>query len=190
MSFISVLVLALGVAMDATAVAVGKGYAARALRPQNFVSIALLFGGFQAAMPVLGYFLGARIGAFIAAWDHWLAFALLAALGGKMIHESLSGEPEAGGSERSDPFAFKGLVALAVATSIDAFAVGITLPILRAPFGLSILTIGLVTAATSALGLWAGHRFGKLLGPRLDLLGGVILIALGLSVLVQHLRAG
>jgi putative Mn2+ efflux pump MntP len=189
MSFMSVLALAFGVAMDATAVAAGKGYAARTLRAGNFLTIAMLFGGFQAGMPVLGYFLGARIGAFVSAWDHWIAFAVLAILGAKMIHEALQGEGHAR-AERGDPFAFKRLIALAVATSIDSFAVGITLPMVQAPFALSILTIGLVTAACSALGLLAGHRFGKLLGPRLDLAGGVILIAIGVSILVQHLRAG
>jgi putative Mn2+ efflux pump MntP len=190
MSFMSLLALAFGLAMDATAVAAGKGYSAAKLRARDFLTVGLLFGGFQAGMPLLGFFLGARIGRLVAAWDHWIAFALLAILGIKMIHESIALRREDAAPAPDDPFALKGLLALAVATSIDAFAVGITLPMLDAPLGPSLLTIGVVTALTSALGLFAGHRFGRVLGPRLDLLGGVILIALGLSILVQHLRAG
>jgi manganese efflux pump family protein len=187
MSFLSLLWLALGLAMDATAVAAGKGCAAKRLHAGDFAKVALLFGGFQAGMPWLGYLLGARVGALMSAYDHWLAFALLSLLGLKMIRESRSSEDHVRDST-SAPFAMRELTVLALATSIDAFAVGVTLPMLGAPLLLSLLTIGLVTAVTSALGLALGQHFGRMLGPRLDLVGGVVLIGLGTSILVQHLR--
>jgi putative Mn2+ efflux pump MntP len=189
-SFASIFALALGVAMDATAIAAGKGCSVRRLRARDFVLVSALFGGFQAAMPLLGVALGQKYGHLVSAWDHWIAFTLLAVLGPKMLWEGREHEsPEPGEAPGQDPFAVRGLVVLAFATSIDAFAVGITLPMLDAPLLASLVTIGVVTAVTSGLGLYAGHRFGRLLGPRLDRLGGLILIALGVVILVQHLSA-
>jgi putative Mn2+ efflux pump MntP len=187
MTFGSIVLLGVGLALDATAAAGVKGLAAPRIRRRDAVLVAAYFGGFQAMMPVLGWLLGTRIGPAIGAWDHWIAFALLVAIGGKMLRESThSGVKEAAPTERQ-LWGVRTMTTLAVATSIDAFAVGITLPILGAPLFLSVATIGITTAALSAGGLYAGRRFGALLGKRLDALGGIILIGLGTKLLIEHL---
>ena len=184
MSFGAIVVLALGLAMDATAVAAARGTSVPAIRLRHIVLAGGLFGGFQAAMPVVGWIVGARVGRFIESWDHWVAFGLLAAIGGKMIWESRAIKTV--DTER-DPFGLGVMTVLAIATSIDALAVGITLPVLGAPLVESIVTIGVVTAALSIAGLYAGRRFGALLGKRLDVVGGLVLIGLGIKILVDGL---
>ena len=188
MEFTSLLALAVGLAMDATAVSAARGLAAPALRLRHFVTVALFFGGFQAAMPLLGWQLGSQVGPLVSAWAPWIAFALLAALGGKMIYEARE-------TQQDDPvekdgqelFGLKVMLVLAVATSIDAFAVGITLPMLQAPMALSLLTIGLTTAALSAAGLALGPHFGARIGRGFDAFGGVVLVLLGGKILLEHL---
>lgn len=188
-SFSAIVLLAVGLAMDATAVAAARGLTARRITTRDVLLVAGLFGGFQALMPLLGWWLGLRLGPLVQDWDHWIAFVLLGALGGKMLWEARgSDEPKA--EANGDPFGLRILLVMALATSIDAFAVGVTLPILHAPLGTSLVTIGVVTAVLSALGLFAGRRFGALLGRRLDALGGLLLIGLGIKILVEHLRAG
>jgi putative Mn2+ efflux pump MntP len=187
MSFGSILVLALGLAMDAMAVAAARGLAAPRVRLRHVLLVAGFFGGFQALMPLLGWFAGSRLGPFVQAWDHWIAFVLLGAIGGKMIWEA-RGERDALKSSEQDLFGIKVLFVLAVATSIDALAAGLTLPMLNAPLLLSLVTIGITAAVLSALGLFAGRRFGAVLGRRLDVAGGVVLIGLGVKILVEHLR--
>ncbi len=177
--------------MDATAVAAARGMAARTLRLRHVLSVSLLFGGFQALMPWIGWLVGARIGPLIQAWDHWIAFTLLSAIGGKMLWEARL-EHDAGAKPAlsvDESFRIQLLLVLALATSIDALAVGFTLPMLNAPFVSSLLTIGVTTAALSALGVLAGRRFGSALGQRLDAFGGIVLIGLGLKILVEHLSA-
>lgn len=191
MSFTSIFVLAVGLAMDATAVAAARGLATPVLRWRHAFTVALFFGGFQAGMPVLGWLLGARLGPVIEAWDHWVAFVLLVGLGLKMLREARQATVEPTGELLRDHlYAMRPMLILAVATSIDALAVGVTLPMLDAPFVLSIVTIGVTTAVASALGLVAGRRFGALVGRRLDAFGGVVLIALGSHILHQHLTHG
>jgi putative Mn2+ efflux pump MntP len=151
------------------------------------ILVATFFGGFQALMPLLGWMAGSRMGPLFAAWNHWIAFILLVAIGGKMLAEGRNREKEAPPSD-DDLFGPKVLFVLAVATSIDALAAGLTLPMLGAPMALSLATIGVTTAVLSALGLFAGRRFGASLGRRLDFAGGVVLIGLGIKILVQHLR--
>lgn len=187
MSFGAILFLAVGLAMDATAVAAARGLAAPRIEPRHALIVGLSFGGAQALMPLLGWALGDLFGPLVAAWDHWIAFGLLTVLGLKMLKEAFDGDDEE--KTEGDLFGPKVMLILAIATSIDAFAVGITLPMLHAPLALSIATIGAVTALLSALGLYAGRRFGALLGPRLDMVGGVVLIGLGTSILVEHLTA-
>lgn len=187
MTFASILALSLGLAMDATAVAAAKGIATKKILPRQVLIVAGFFGGFQALMPLLGYFLGTRIGPLVQAWDHWIAFVLLAAIGGKMIWEAAHDDEADDEKKEEDPFAPKVMLVLAVATSIDALAVGVTLPMLDAPLMLSLVTIGVTTAILSALGLFAGRRFGSLLGKRLDLLGGVVLVGLGCKILYEGL---
>jgi putative Mn2+ efflux pump MntP len=185
MGFVQILLLSVGLAMDAAAVATARGCAAgRSSHTGEVLRVALLFGAAQALMPVLGWALGSRMGSSMAAFDHWIAFGVLAVIGGKMLHEALSKGPD---SPAEPGFGWRVLFGLAIATSIDAFAVGLTLPLLDAPFALSILTIGVVTAVLSAIGVVIGQRFGKLLGPKLDAFGGVVLILLGVKILVEHL---
>jgi putative Mn2+ efflux pump MntP len=194
MSFWSIFVLAVGLAMDATAVAAARGLAVPTVLPRHVVLVAAFFGGFQALMPLVGFAIGAfvdeRAGAVIERVDHWIAFVLLGALGGKMLWEARdqnADDAHAADEGRGDPFAPKVMLVLAVATSIDALAVGITLPMLGADLALSLVTIGVTTAVASALGLVAGRRFGALLGRRLDAIGGVVLIGLGAKILFEHL---
>lgn len=188
MSFGAIFLLALGLAMDATAVAAARGLATPRILPRHVLLVAGFFGGFQALMPLIGWLVGARLGPIVQAWDHWIAFVLLGAIGGKMLWEA-RGSAEAEPTGDQDLFGFKVMLVLAIATSIDALAVGVTLPMLDAPFVLSLVTIGVTTAVLSALGLYAGRRFGALLGKRLDAAGGVVLIGLGTKILYEHLTA-
>ena len=189
----SLFVLSVGLAMDATAVAAARGLATPVITARHVALVAGFFGGFQALMPLIGWYLGAQVGPGVQAWDHWIAFVLLAAIGGKMLWEARGGDahdaddgpdPAAG-----DLFGFKIMLLLAIATSIDALAAGFTLTMLDVPIAVSLATIGLTTAVLSALGLFAGRRFGAHLGARLDALGGVVLIALGGKILYEHLSA-
>jgi putative Mn2+ efflux pump MntP len=174
--------------MDATAVAAARGLAARRIRARHVLLVALLFGGFQAVMPLLGWFVGSRIGPLVERFDHWIAFVLLGAIGAKMLYEAGNTADEPPDDE--DLFGLKVLLLLALATSIDALAVGITLPMLGAPFLLTLVTIGVTTALTSAAGLLAGRHFGSALGKRLDIAGGLVLIGMGTKILIDHLSAG
>lgn len=176
--------------MDAMAVAAARGLAAKELRVRDVALVAGFFGGFQAGMPLLGYLLGQQFAPLVDQWSHWIGFALLAAIGGKMIHEAW-GESDKPEGENSAPdsnelFGVRVLLVLAVATSIDAFAVGITLPMIGAPFVVSLVTIGITTAVLSALGLFAGRKFGSMLGRRLDAFGGIVLVGMGIKVLADH----
>ena len=125
------------------------------------------------------------MGPLVEAWDHWIAFVLLAFIGGKMLWESRAPKTESSDQDEA-AFATRTMLVLALATSVDALAIGVTLPMLGAPLGLSIATIGVVTALLSVAGLYAGRRFGAMLGPRLDVVGGVVLIGLGVKILVEH----
>ena len=166
------------------AVAAAKGCSVKRVEWRHVARVALFFGGFQALMPLIGWIIGARLGASIQAWDHWVAFGMLVALGAHMLWEARSAgdEPEV---ERAD-FGWKVMTGLGVATSIDALAAGITLPMLDAPLVLSIATIGVVTAILSGAGLFVGRRFGLAIGSKLDVLGGLVLIALGCKILAEH----
>jgi len=187
-SFGAILLLAVGLAMDAMAVSAARGLATPRIQPRHVFLVALFFGGFQALMPLIGWLLGSRIGPLVQAWDHWIAFVLLSAIGGKMLWEA-RGNKDDQPRDDQDLFGLRVMFVLAVATSIDALAVGVALPMLNAPLLLSIVTIGMTTAALSALGLFAGRRFGAALGKRLDVLGGLVLIGLGTKILIEHLAA-
>jgi manganese efflux pump family protein len=191
MSFASIFVLAVGLAMDATAVAAARGLSARRLFARDVMLVGCLFGAFQGFMPWLGWTLGQRLGPSMHAWDHWIAFAVLGLLGTKLLWDArtapaaaaISGEAPAAGRELGT------LLLLAFGTSVDALAAGVTLPMLNAPLWLSVLTIGATTAVASAAGMLAGRRFGAWLGKRLDALGGLVLIGLGAKILLEHLTA-
>lgn len=184
MSFPAILLLAVGLSMDAMAAAAARGSGAKVLLPKNVLLVAGLFGGFQALMPLIGYFIGNTFGHVVERWDHWIAFVILAGVGIKMIWESRSA-----GVQVEAVFGLKVLLLLAIATSIDALAVGLTLPLINAPLALSVVTIGITTAVLSAGGLYVGRKFGALLGKRLDVLGGLLLIGMGAKILFEHLRA-
>lgn len=184
-----ILLLAFGLSMDAMAVAATRGLLVKRIGLRHVLLVAGLFGGFQALMPLFGWLLGSRVGSALEAWDHWVIFALLGGIGAKMLWEAFHSEEQAAVSE-ADAFGLRVLVLLAIATSIDAFAAGLALPLMGAPLGLSLVTIGVTTGALSALGLFAGHRFGRALGSRLDALGGFVLLGLAVKVLVEHLSAG
>ena len=194
----SVLWLAIGLAMDAAAVCATRGLAAPKLGLREGVKVAVMFGGAQAFMPWLGALAGAQLGPMFEAWDHWVAFGLLGAIGLHMLIEAAkSDDTGAALATTPDLFGLRTLTLLAIATSIDALAAGITLPMLGAPLAASIATIGLVTAALCVAALYAGRSAGRALGERfqwlsrgLDAIGGVALIALGTKILTEHLAAG
>ena len=185
MGLIELFLLAVGLSMDAFAVSVCKGLAMERCRLRNAAVCGLWFGGFQALMPTIGYFLGYRFREYITAVDHWIAFALLLLIGGNMVREALrKGEEE----NADDSLDVKTMLLLAIATSIDALAVGITfafLPNTNVPA--AVLFIGTVTFVLSMIGVKVGNVFGRKYESRAELLGGVILILLGVKILVEHL---
>ncbi len=184
MGFVSTFLLALGLSADAMAVSVTLGLGLARVRLRHLAAVMLWFGLFQGGMAWAGSALGRAFGSYLEAWDHWIAFVLLAALGAKMLWEARTGEAE---QRNERAFGFSAMGLLAVATSIDAFAVGVTLPLVHDEVGMACLLIGLITALMSALGLLAGRRFGARLGRRADALGGVLLIGIGLKILLEHL---
>ena len=176
------LVLAVGLSMDAFAVSVCKGLALRRVGAKECLTAGVWFGAFQALMPLLGFFLGATFAEKITAVDHWIAFALLGLIGANMIRESF-GEAE-GVSSAMTPGA---MLPLAVATSIDALAVGVTFALLTIRIIPAVATIGVITCALSALGVKLGSIFGARWRNRAELAGGIILILLGTKILLEHL---
>lgn len=184
MGFLELFFIAVGLSMDALAVSICKGLTARRGSPSGCLAAGLYFGGFQALMPVLGYLLGSGFAAFVERVDHWIAFGLLAVIGGNMVREALSpGEEES----LDGSFGPRAMLPLAVATSIDALAVGVTFAFL----GVSILPaaglIGCTTFFFSAAGVWLGGAFGARYKAKAELLGGVVLILMGAKILLEHL---
>ena len=176
MLYIEVLLLAIGLSMDSLAVSVTGGAVLKNnCTAGNIIKIASVLGIFQAGMTVIGYTMGLGFEKYICAFDHWIAFTLLLYLGGKMIYDSAKEEEEDGT-----------LCGLGIATSIDALAVGISLAILKSPLLLQASTIGVVTFAISAFGVYFGNRFGKRIDLKLDLIGGLILIGIGTKILIEH----
>ena len=182
MGFVELFLIAVGLSMDAFAVSVCKGLSVQKLEKKHMALVGLYFGGFQFLMPVLGYLLGARFESLITNVDHWIAFALLLVIGGNMIKESF-GEAE----KLNDDFGFKTMLMLAVATSIDALAVGITFAFLQVRIVPAALLIGVTTFCLSALGIYIGNRFGAHYKSRAELAGGIILILIGVKILLEHL---
>jgi len=183
----TIALLALALSFDAMVAAAARGVAVPRVLPRHVALVMLAFGGAQAAMPVLGFYAATTLGTWVAEWDHWIAAGLLTAIGGKMIAESARpGEASSPESTDSEPFSILTILLLALATSIDTFAAGITLPVLNAPVILSSASIGATTAGLSALGLLTGRRIASRLGGRLEVAGGFVLIALGLNTLIGH----
>lgn len=183
MRFPELFILAVGLSMDAFAVSICKGLSIRALMPRHAVIVGLWFGAFQALMPLIGWLLGASFADKIAAVDHWIAFILLSLIGGNMIKEAL-GKDE----EDCDPsLAPMTMLLLAVATSIDALAVGVTFAFLRVEILPAIALIGVCTFIISAAGVKVGNVFGTRYKSKAELFGGVVLVLIGLKILLEHL---
>ena len=183
MGLLELFIIAVGLSMDAFAVAICKGLSVRALRPGHAVVTGLYFGGFQSLMPLIGYFLGVRFQSLITSVDHWIAFVLLALIGGNMIRESRNTDEES----LSDSFSFATMLPLAVATSIDALAVGVTFAFLQVDIVPAVCFIGVTTFILSCVGVKIGNVFCAKYKSRAELFGGVVLILMGCKILLEHL---
>ncbi|MBR3391340.1 MAG: manganese efflux pump [Firmicutes bacterium] len=182
MTFTELFLLAVGLAMDAFAVSVCKGLALPRIDMKKALAAGLWFGGFQALMPLLGFLLGSRFASYIADFDHWIAFVLLALIGGNMIRESFGDEEEADAS-----FGLRAMLPLALATSIDALAVGLTFAFLSVRILPAVTLIGVVTLVISTAGVKLGNLFGARFRGKAEFAGGLILILLGVKILLEHL---
>ena len=183
MSLAELFVIAVGLSMDAFAVAVCKGLAMRRMSWRGALIVGLYFGGFQAAMPLAGYLLGSGFSSSISSHDHWIAFVLLAIIGGNMIKEGLSGPDECPDASLD----IKNMTLLAVATSIDALAVGVSFAFLQVNIVPAVSFIGVTTLVLSMIGVKVGNVFGNRYESRAEITGGVILILMGLKILLEHL---
>ena len=183
MTILELFILAVGLSMDAFAVAVCKGLAIGKINMKHALIVGLWFGGFQALMPLVGYLLGSSFAEYIAAVDHWIAMILLALIGVNMVRESRDKDPE-----HADPsLGFKTMLVMAVATSIDALAVGVTFAFLEVRILPAVSFIGVVTFLLSALGVKIGSIFGTKYKSKAELTGGIILILLGLKIFLEHM---
>lgn len=183
MSLLSLFFIAVGLSMDAFAVSICKGLAMDKITPGKAGIVGLWFGGFQGLMPLLGYLLGSGFEQYITSIDHWIAFALLCLIGISMIKEALSGEED----NANDSLAIKTMFLLALATSIDALAAGVTFAFLRVEILPAVLFIGCITFLLSAAGVKVGNVFGTRYKSKAELAGGIILILMGTKILLEHL---
>lgn len=182
------LLIALGLSMDAFAVAVASGATMKRLHLPNALKMGLFFGGFQALMPALGWLAGLGMKSFISGVDHWIAFGLLGVIGGKMLYEAFKiKEEEDCGGAKTCPFDTGTLTVLAIATSIDALAVGVTFAALAVSIVTPVLVIGAITFAMSVAGVRLGSSGGHFFEHKMEAAGGVILIAIGFKILFEHL---
>jgi len=188
----SLILLAFALAADAFAVAIGQGAAVRSHPWRRAFIVGLAFGAAQAIAPLIGWSLGYWFASLIESFDHWIAFGLLAIVGAKMVREGVKADPPGAESDPGKERLASGwsLLMLAVATSIDAAAAGITLPTLGAPILISIVFIGAVTFAMSFAGVWIGRAGSRILGPNTEIVGGLILIMIGAKVLIDHRAFG
>ena len=184
MNFIELLLIAIGLSMDAFSVSICKGLTTKRFSWRMALVCGLWFGVFQALMPTIGYFLGAQFQEMIEAYDHWIAFGLLALIGANMIREALSKKEEESTNGALD---FKTMLLLAIATSIDALAVGVSFACIQVKLWSSVLVIGLTTFVFSVLGVKIGNVFGSKYEKSAGIIGGIILILIGLKILLEHL---
>ena len=187
MDIITLFTLAVGLSMDAFAVSVCKGLATEKLAPKHMILAGFWFGGFQALMPVIGYFLGSQFKDKITSIDHWIAFVLLALIGANMVKEALTDDEEEVCKADGDELAVKEMLGLAVATSIDALAVGVTFAFLQVQIVPAVSFIGVTTFLISMAGVKIGNIFGAKYKTKAEFAGGVILILMGLKILLEHL---
>lgn len=184
MGLLELFIIAVGLSMDACAVSVCKGLSVQKVKPKHMLLAGIYFGGFQALMPAIGYLLGVNFQSMIERFDHWIAFILLVLIGGNMIKESCGCDCD---EEMDDSFTFKAMIPLAVATSIDALAVGVTFAFLQVNIVPAVLFIGITTFAFSALGIRVGNIFGAKYKTSAERLGGIVLILMGTKILLEHL---
>ena len=183
MSIIEIIIIAVSLAMDAFAVSIGKGLSVGKPSVRAGLICGVWFGGFQMLMPLLGYLLGSTFSSFITSVDHWIAFVLLLLIGANMIREGIAGEE----NNSNKDFSFKTMLILAVATSIDALATGVTFAFLNVNIVLALALIGIITFALSFTGVTAGGLLGRKWQKNAQIAGGIILIAIGLKILIEHL---
>ena len=184
MNLVTIIIIAVGLAMDAFAVSIASGITLKRVRLSYALRIALFFGGFQAVMPLIGWLVGSSFSSYIAAFDHWVAFGLLAFIGGKMIYESTVLKAA---EKKTDPSKLMILIVLAIATSIDAFAVGLSFSVLQVHIIQPVIIIGLVTFLLSLLGVYIGGKFGSIFENKIEFIGGLVLIGIGFKILIEHL---
>lgn len=182
MDFVTVILIAIGLAMDAFAVSIAKGISVYKNKLKSAILLASLFGGFQALMPVIGWLAGLGLEDVITRVDHWIAFVLLGFIGAKMIYDSTKGEDGKG-----EDITLIAALTLAVATSIDALMVGLSFAFLETPILIPILIIGIVTFVLSFVGVIFGSGMGSMFGQKVKILGGLILILIGVRILIDHL---
>ena len=182
MGLVELIILSVGLAMDAFAVSICKGLAMKKMKWKNAIIIGLYFGIFQAIMPLIGYLLGVRFQSAITSIDHWVAFVLLVGIGANMIREAMSKEKE----EASDSIKVKDMLILAIATSIDALSVGITFSFFKINLVKTIITIGITCFILSLLGCFIGKVIGNKINNLANIIGGIILILIGLKILLEH----
>ena len=186
--FFTLLLMGVGLSMDAFAVSICKGLSMRKVNKKQCLVIGLFFGGFQALMPFIGWVLGSQFEQYITSIDHWIAFILLGFIGGKMVVEAIREKDEAVEVGKMDPpLDLKEMFILAIATSIDALAVGITFAFLQVPIVEAVSIIGITTFVISVIGVYVGNFFGNRYKQKAELAGGIILILIGVKILLEHL---
>ena len=183
MGLLELFVIAVGLSMDAFAVSICKGLSVRELKPKHALTVGVYFGGFQMHMPLIGFAIGVRFQSFITSIDHWIAVVQLGLIGANMIRESRKQDEE----NLSDSFSFGAMLPLAVATSIDALAVGVTFAFLQVSILPAVCFIGATTFILSCIGIRIGHVFGLKYKSRAELFGGAVLILMGTKILLEHL---
>ena len=189
MGFVELFLIAVGLSMDAFAVSICKGLNMCKINYKHSAVIGLFFGGFQALMPFIGWFIGSRFEEYIVSFDHWIAFALLGFIGGKMLYDAIF-DKEEDCCDVNAKFDYKELLVMAIATSIDALAVGITFAFLGMNIvGISgaVSLIGVITFALSFVGVVIGNKFGSIYKRKAEIAGGVVLVLIGLKILLEHL---
>lgn len=187
MGFFEIIMIGVGLSMDAFAASICKGLSMRKATGTNILTIGLFFGGFQAIMPLIGYFLGKQFEEYIVSVDHWIAFVLLLFIGGKMIIDVIRGDDEEASQALYDRLDLKEILLLAVATSIDALAVGISFAFLHVKIEAAVAIIGVTTFGLSAIGVIIGNKFGTKYKDKATFAGGLILILIGAKILLEHL---
>ena len=186
MELITLIVIAIGLAMDAFAVSIGKGLSVRRIEPRHTMSVGLWFGGFQALMPLIGYFLGVSFASLVQNIDHWIAFILLGIIGVNMIREATA-KDECECEKATSDFSSRKMLLLAIATSIDALAVGVSFAFLGVNIWQAVVMIGVITMILSMIGLRIGNIFGCRYKSKAELFGGCVLLLMGCKILIEHL---